>query len=150
MKTIKQQIEQNKKELLILETKLENENLKTFKCKKLNLEITPLKEWTKPYNKIIIPKGWRLLKIYEFAYLIEEGYKKELIGKFINKYNYIWLQQNKYAKDNNYSFRAYLDGDGDWYAGDGDLPGSDVDGRVAFCRELNVKNVTDETEAKNE
>jgi len=141
MKTIKQQIEQNKKELLMLETKLENENLKTFKCKKLNLEIAPLKEWTKSYNKIIIPKGWRLLKIYEFAYLIEEGYKKELIGKFINEYNHIWLQQTKYAKDNNYSFGAYLGDDGNWYASDDGLPSSVDYGRVAFCRELNVKNV---------
>ena len=98
MKTIKQQIEKKEKEIKVLKEKLENESLKSFRCKELNLEITPLKKWTKPYNEIVIPKGWRLLKTHEYFYLIEEGYENQLIGKFKNEYNYAWTQQTNYAK----------------------------------------------------
>ena len=141
MNKLKKQIEQKEKELKILKEKLENESLKTFKCKELNLEITPVKEWTKPYNEIVIPKGWRLLKTHECIFLIEEGYKNELIRK-LKEYNWIWVQQTNYAKENNYSSGVYFCRSGNvgsYYVGY--LRNSDDDGRVAFCRELDVLNV---------
>ena len=139
MNKLKKQIEQKEKELKILKEKLENESLKTFKCKELNLEITPVKEWTKPYNEIVIPKGWRLLKTHECIFLIEEGYKNELIRK-LKEYNWIWVQQTNYAKENNYSSRVYFDGGGVG-SDSGGLQVSLDNGRVAFCRELDVLNV---------
>ena len=138
MKTIKQQIEKKEKEIKVLKEKLENESLKSFRCKELNLEITPLKEWTKPYNEIVIPKGWRLLKTHEYFYLIEEGYENQLIGKFKNEYNYAWTQQTNYAKKNNYASRVFLYGDAEVSSGYGDLQNSNDYGRVAFCRKLDA------------
>jgi len=81
MNKLKQQIEKKEKELKILKEKLESKSLKPFKCKELNLEITPLKEWTKPYNEIVIPKGWRLLKTHECIFLIEEGLQRRINWK---------------------------------------------------------------------
>ena len=144
MKTIKQQIEKKEKEILILKEKLESKNLKPFKSKELNIEITPLIEWTKNYNQIIIPKGWRLLKTHECIYLIEEGYKDKLIGKFKDKYNYIWVQQTNYARKNNYSSGVYFDRDGNVGSYDDGLQYSSGSGRVAFCRELDALNVKEE------
>ena len=141
MKTIKQQIEKKEKEIKVLKEKLENESLKSFRCKELNLEITPLKEWTKPYNEIVIPKGWRLLKTHEYFYLIEEGYENQLIGKFKNEYNYAWTQQTNYAKKNNYASRVYFDRNGIVYSNYDYLQNSYDNGRVAFCRKLDALNV---------
>ena len=146
MKTIKQQIEKKEKEIKVLKEKLENESLKSFRCKELNLEITPLKEWTKPYNEIVIPKGWRLLKTHEYFYLIEEGYENQLIGKFKNEYNYAWTQQTNYAKKNNYESWVYFDRNGYVGSSDGGLQGSYDDGRVAFCRKLDALNVKGDVE----
>ena len=140
MNKLKKQIEQKEKELKILKEKLENESLKTFKCKELNLEITPVKEWTKPYNEIVIPKGWRLLKTHECIFLIEEGYKNELIRK-LKEYNWIWVQQTNYAKENNYSSRVYFFRNGNVSSNYDNLQDSYGSGRVAFCRELDVLNV---------
>ncbi len=145
MKTIKQQIEKKEKEIKVLKEKLENESLKSFRCKELNLEITPLKKWTKPYNEIVIPKGWRLLKTHEYFYLIEEGYENQLIGKFKNEYNYAWTQQTNYAKKNNYESWVYLDRDAEVDSNDDDLRGSLGNGRVAFCRKLDALKTEEET-----
>jgi len=146
MKTIKQQIEKKEKEIKVLKEKLENESLKSFRCKELNLEITPLKEWTKPYNEIVIPKGWRLLKTHEYFYLIEEGYENQLIGKFKNEYNYAWTQQTNYAKKNNYASRVCFDRDGYVYSNVVNLQYSYDVGRVAFCRKLDALNVKEVSE----
>ena len=144
MKTIKQQIEQKEKELTILKEKLESGSLKSFRCKELNLEITSLKEWTKSYNKIIIPRGWRLLKTHECIFLLEEGYKDKLLGKF-KGYNYIWCSQTNYAKKNGYSSRVYLNRSGVVSVDDCLRDSSDY-GRVAFCRELDTLNVKEVVE----
>ena len=146
MKTIKQQIEKKEKEIKVLKEKLENESLKSFRCKELNLEITPLKEWTKPYNEIVIPKGWRLLKTHEYFYLIEEGYENQLIGKFKNEYNYAWTQQTNYAKKNNYASWVCFGRSGSVYSVDDDLQNSYDNGRVAFCRKLDALNVKEVSE----
>ena len=146
MNKLKKQIEQKEKELKILKEKLESKSLKPFKCKELNLEITPLKEWTKPYNEIVIPKGWRLLKTHECIFLIEEGYRDELIGKFKKDCNYIYVQQTNYAKENNYSSSVYFGRNGSVDSDDGNLQNSFDDGRVAFCRELDALNVKEKVE----
>ena len=140
MKTIKQQIDQKEKELKVLKEKLESGSLKSFRCKELNLEITSLKEWTKSYNKIIIPRGWRLLKTHECIFLLEEGYKDKLLGKF-KGYNYIWCSQTNYAKKNGYLSGVFLGRNGSVVSYDDNLQGSDDYGRVAFCRELDTLNV---------
>jgi len=145
METIKQQIEQKEKEIEILKEKLESKNLKPFICKELNLEITPLKEWTKPYSQIIIPKGWRMLKTHECIFLLEEGYKDKLIGKF-KEYNWIWVQQTNYAKEKKYSSRVCFYWNGIVVSYDDNLQYSDDIGRVAFCRELDALNVEEKIE----
>ena len=146
MNKLKKQIEQKEKELKILKEKLESKSLKPFKCKELNLEITPLKEWTKPYNEIVIPKGWRLLKTHECIFLIEEGYRDELIGKFKKDCNYIYVQQTNYAKKNNYLSMVYFNRRGSVNSYNDDLQNSNDNGRVAFCRELDALNVKETTE----
>jgi len=146
MNKLKQQIEKKEKELKILKEKLESKSLKPFKCKELNLEITPLKEWTKPYNEIVIPKGWRLLKTHECIFLIEEGYRDELIGKFKKDCNYIYVQQTNYAKKNNYLSRVYFYWSGSVNSSYDNLQNSNDDGRVAFCRELDALNVKEKVE----
>ncbi len=146
MNKLKQQIEKKEKELKILKEKLESKSLKPFKCKELNLEITPLKEWTKPYNEIVIPKGWRLLKTHECIFLIEEGYRDELIGKFKKDCNYIYVQQTNYAKKNNYLSMVYFNRRGSVNSYNDDLQNSNDNGRVAFCRELDALNVKETTE----
>jgi len=146
MNKLKQQIEKKEKELKILKEKLESKSLKPFKCKELNLEITPLKEWTKPYNEIVIPKGWRLLKTHECIFLIEEGYRDELIGKFKKDCNYIYVQQTNYAKKNNYLSMVYFNRRGSVNSYNDDLQNSNDNGRVAFCRELDALNVKEKVE----
>jgi len=146
MNKLKQQIEKKEKELKILKEKLESKSLKPFKCKELNLEITPLKEWTKPYNEIVIPKGWRLLKTHECIFLIEEGYRDELIGKFKKDCNYIYVQQTNYAKKNNYLSMVYFNRRGSINSYNDDLQNSNDNGRVAFCRELDALNVKEKVE----
>ena len=146
MNKLKKQIEQKEKELKILKEKLESKSLKPFKCKELNLEITPLKEWTKPYNEIVIPKGWRLLKTHECIFLIEEGYRDELIGKFKKDCNYIYVQQTNYAKKNNYLSRVYFYWNGSVNSNNDNLQGSSGNCRVAFCRELDALNVKEKVE----
>jgi len=141
MKTTQQQIEQKEKELITLKEKLENESLKSFICKELKLEVTPLKEYTEQYDKIEIPKGWRLLKTHECIYLFEEGYKDQLIGNFKDRYNYIWTKQTNYAKKNNYSSRVCFNRSGLVISYVDNLQNSSDDGRVAFCRELDALNV---------
>ena len=113
--------------------------MKTIKIKELGIEVTYPIVWTKPYNEIIIPKGWRKIKVWELWFILDGSkYMDEFLGDFNGKYNYFWCEQTDYAKNNNYASRLYLNwvlvlDSGDW---GGSLSDSNDDGRVCLVREL--------------
>lgn len=110
--------------------------MKTIKIKELNIEVTYLEEWTEPYNKIKVPKGWKLIEIWQLAYILESKYCNEFLGKFKGKYSLFWCSQTKFAKDNGYSCGVNRGWSGSWDADWDGLVGSGGDGRVAFVREM--------------
>ena len=142
LKTIKQ-LEKQKLEIdeQILEIDKQIEELKNkstwrkFKCLP-NVELSNIQDWDEPYDKIVIPKGCRLMEAWEFAKLIESEESDDFLGKYKGKFSYFWLNQSKYCKTNNFSFRVCLDSGSFWGVGYDLLEGSGGDGRVVFVRDL--------------
>jgi hypothetical protein len=129
---LKLEIEKLQKQLAELENQI---TFRKFKCLP-DIEVSEIiKHENKTFKEISMPKGCRLMRIWEFAKLIESDESDEFLGEFKGQYNYFFLEQTKYAKANNYLFRAYLNSVGDWSARDGNLADSNGDGRVVFCRE---------------
>ena len=102
-----------------------------------NLEWSKIKRWNKTFEKIKIPKGWRLPKVTELLEVYETDKAKKFDKEYKKKWHWIFCQQTKYAKENNYMSRVFLIGDGVLVADGGDLSYSDDIGRVVFCREIN-------------
>jgi len=94
-----------------------------------------IKHENKTFKEISIPKGCRLMRIWEFAKLIESDERDEFLGEFKGQYNYFFLEQTKYGKANSFIARACLCRNGGWGSGNGDLACSNDNGRVVFCRE---------------
>ena len=110
-----------------------------IKIKELNLEVQRPQKWVKPYNEIVIPKGWRNIKVWELWFILDGSkYMDNFLGYYKGKYNYFYCEQTSWAKKNNRLSRLSLDGDLVLYSGwsGGDLGNSDGDGRVVFCRDL--------------
>src|SRR3990167_184493 len=113
--------------------------MKTIKIKELGIEVTYPIVWTKPYNEIIIPKGWRKIEIWELWFILDGSkYMDKFLGKFKGEFNYFWCEQADYAKKKNYSSRLYLSRNLNlasryWNV---NLSYSDEDGRVVFARDL--------------
>lgn len=139
MRTIKQidlEIEKLEKEKEELKNKVK---FRKFKCLP-NLEVSQIKDHQETFDKIVIPQGCRLMRIWEFAKLIESDESDEFLGDYKGKWSYFYLEQTKYAKKNNYVASACVVRDGDWVSIDVDLAYSGDDGRVVFVRDLEVKN----------
>jgi phage terminase large subunit-like protein len=133
---LKLEIEKLQKQLAELENQITFRKItfRKFKCLP-DIEVSEIiKHENKTFKEISIPKGCRLIKIWEFAKLIESDESDEFLGEFKGLYNYFFLEQTKYAKANNYLFRACLNCDGIWFAHVG-LANSNGNGRVVFCRE---------------
>jgi hypothetical protein len=129
---LKLEIEKLQKQLAELENQV---TFRKFKCLP-DIEVSKIiKHENKTFKEINIPKGCRLMRIWEFAKLIESSESDKFLGEFKGQCNYFFLEQTKYAKANNHTSRAYLYGGGDWCSGNDDLACSDDDGRVVFCRE---------------
>lgn len=78
--------------------------VETIKIPELNLEVTRTQEWTKPYNKIIVPEGWRKIKVQELWFILDGSkYVDDFLGDFKGKWNRFWCEQTHYDKENNYS-----------------------------------------------
>jgi hypothetical protein len=129
---IKLEIEKLQKQLAELENQV---TFRKFKCLP-DIEVSEIiKHENKTFKEIKIPKGCRLMRVWEFAKLIESNESDEFLGEFKEQYNYFFLEQTKYAKANSLVARVYLNRDGDWDFGNDDLADSDDDGRIVFCRE---------------
>jgi len=114
---------------------IEPKEQKLLKIPELNIEVTKIQDWIKPYNEIVIPKGFRLIEDYELMWLIRKATTK-FLGKYKGEYNYFWIAQTPYVKANNYSSGLYLNGNLGLYLYDDGLSDSDEDGRVVFVRDL--------------
>jgi hypothetical protein len=120
-------------------TNKEQSKINTFnliKIPELSIEITKPIPWTKPYNEIVCPKGFRKIKIWELIYIFESDYCDEFLGKDKDEWISVWCEQTKYAKKNNYAVRSYRAGIGYWCADSGDLAVSGAYARVVFVRDL--------------
>ena len=106
-----------------------------FKSKVLGLTLTKIKTWDKPYNEIIVPEGFRMIKIWELWQLLESKERDKFLGDYKGKYNYVWCEQTNYAKLNNHSSGLCLYGSLSVDSYGGDLAGSSSVGRVVFVKE---------------
>ena len=96
--------------------------------------IPKILDWDKPYNEIVIPKGMRLIKLWELFKLLDSKYSDKFLGNYKGKWNYFWCEQTKYAKLNNRSSGLCLVRGLDLYSGDVSLAYSDDCGRVVFVK----------------
>src|SRR3990167_4333213 len=77
---------------------------KTMAINDLGLEVTYPIEWTKPYDEIIIPKGWRKIKVWELWFILDGSkYMDKFLGEYKGQFNYFWCEQTDYAKKNDYA-----------------------------------------------
>jgi len=113
-------------------TKMKTKQQLKLEIEKLQKQLAELENQIK---EISMPKGCRLMRIWEFAKLIESDESDEFLGEFKEQYKYFFLEQTKYGKANSLIARAYLRRDGNWNSSYDDLTGSDDDGQVVFCRE---------------
>ena len=104
-----------------------------------NLEWSEIKKWNKTFREIKIPKGWRLPTTDELKSIYKTDKAEEFDKEYKKIWHWIYCQQTKYAKENNYFSRVYLLSDGDLSADCEVLSYSNGDGRVVFCRELTEK-----------
>ena len=107
--------------------------MKLFKFK--NLEITYPKSWTKPYNEIVIPEGFRLIRVWELWELLESEQAEEFLGPLKDEYCLFWCEQTRYAKRFDFSSRLYLDGNLNVYSDNDDLADPNSNGQVVFVKE---------------
>lgn len=113
----------------------ETGKLELFKSKVLGLTLTKIKDWDKPYNQIVVPEGFRKIKVWELMKLIESKERDSFLGDYKVKYNFIWCEQTNYAKNNNYASGLYLCENLDVYSDGEDLADSVSGGRVVFVKE---------------
>ena len=113
-------------------------NEKMIKIKELNIEVTLPEEYTGQYNKIEIPKGFRLIKLRELLFIWEtEKYRKVLFEGYLKNPDYyiFYCEQLWNDKQNERSRWLVLDWDlvlGSCWDHLGD---SSSYGRVVFVRE---------------
>lgn len=103
-----------------------------------NLEWSEIKKHKKTFDKIKIPKGWRLPKNYEILQLYEELDEETLKifdKDYLKNFHFFFCKQDKFAKENNFMSRVYLDSGGDLDSSSSGIGGSDDSGRVVFVKE---------------
>ena len=135
---------QDKKEKLIEAEKAKQSfiNVKDLmRIPELKIEVTKPVKWIKPCNKIVAPKGFRKIKVWELWFILDGSrYMDEFLKDFKGKYNWFWCEQTNYANKNNYSSGLVL-GWGLGLVSDVDnLAGSNGRGRVVFTRDLPQKS----------
>jgi hypothetical protein len=137
MKTLKQL----KKQKLEIEEQIEKLETETnlMQIPELNIEVTFMKEWTKPYNKIVCPNGFRMIKFSEVLFIWEnEEYRNIFFKDYLKnpKWTAIACEQLWNDKINNYSRWVFLDRISNLGSYSSDLACSGDDGRVVFVREM--------------
>jgi hypothetical protein len=151
-KTIQQRIEMHKKAIEELELKqkqkeereknkpikIDTKNLFKFK----DLEITKIVDWNKPYNEIVCPKGFRLIKVQELWDLLDSDKNDEFLGDYKGKYSRFWCEQTKVDKIKGYARRLCRNDSGWFNASWSD----DLDYSGENCRVCFVKIKGDENE----
>ena len=111
--------------------------MKTIKIKEIGIEVTYPKTWTKPYNKIEIPEGWRMIRVLELFFILDGSkYMNKFLGKLKGKWNYFWCEQTHCAKRIKASSALYLECDLDLKLDSWGFKDSIEGGRVVFCRSL--------------
>lgn len=123
------------RKIKVLKDKMLKED--TIIIKELGIEVTKPKDWTKPYNQIEVPTGWRKIKVWELFYILDGSkYMDDFLGDYKGKWNYFWCERTDFAKKNNYfsGLGLYwdLDLDSNWNS----LVDSNDGGRVCFCRSV--------------
>lgn len=114
----------------------EIEEKKTIKMPEFNIEITEIQDWSKPYNEIIAPKGFRKIEVWELWRILDSKYRDKVLGEYKEKSNYFWCEQTEYDKRNNYSRWLYLSRGLNLGSNNDVLAVSYSGGRVIFCRSL--------------
>ena len=110
--------------------------MKTIIIKELGIEVTKPKVWNKPYNRIKIPKGFRLIKVWELWFILDGSkYLHEFLGKFKGIYNWFWCEQTTYGKKYNYASWLCVVRNLSLDSGGQNLASSDKYGRVVFVKE---------------
>ncbi len=110
---------------------------RTLKIKELKIEVTYPAEYTGQYNKIEIPKGWKLINVRDLWWILDESkYMNDFLGNFKGEWNRFWCEQTKHDKKAKQSRWLVLDGYLVLYSDWGNLDYSDSDGRVVFVRDL--------------
>ena len=109
--------------------------MKTIKIKELGIEVRKPIKWTKQYNEIEKPKGWRLPHVWELFQIHEmPEYKYFIFGE--EGYLHFWCEQLSIDKKNDWSRVLYRNWYLDLVARNDDLAFSYSGGRVSFVREL--------------
>ncbi len=108
---------------------------KLFKSKVLNLELTQIQDWDKPYNEIEIPKGFRLIKVEELWKLLDSKEADSFLGNYKGEYNWFHCAQTKNDKREKWGRRLCLGRGLNLSSDDEDLASSYGDGRVVFVLE---------------
>ena len=110
------------------------EGLELFESKVLGLTITKIQDWDKPYKEIVIPEGYRMIKVWELLKLVESEECNNFLGKYSETYNYFLCAQTKYAKENSRSSWLYLNNNLNFDSVNGDLANYEEVGRVVFVK----------------
>lgn len=106
---------------------------KTLKIKELGIEITAPEKWTKPYNEIVKPKGWRLPQVWELFQIHESKHKDFIFGE--EGYLNFACEQLSIDKGKKWSRWLYRYGSDELGAWGDNLRRANEDGRVCFVRE---------------
>lgn len=106
--------------------------MKTIKI--LDMEITPIEEYTGRYCNIKVPKGFRLIKRWELMKILDSDQADDFLGKFKGQWNWFWCAQSWRDERNNRASRLCLSGDLYVGASSGDLAISGDGGRVVFAK----------------
>ena len=105
--------------------------LKSKVMKEIGLEVTyPIKH-TETYNKIKVPKGWRLPELWELFRIAQYDLKFLKEDSFVIYYSL----PTHYAKENGYISRLCVNSNGDLYSNDGGVAYSYDYVRVVFIKE---------------
>ena len=109
--------------------------MKHKKIKELGIEITEPQNIKKiPYNEIKIPKGYRMIKLWEMFWLHDSKYRDFVFGE--EGWLIFACDQLSIDKKNNWARWLYRDWD-DWIsARGGDLLNSSEGGWVCFVKEI--------------
>lgn len=122
------ELQEKRKELILIEeakkNKVDTKNLFKFK----DLEITRIIDWDKSYDEIVIPKGFRLIKIQELVEILESDQEDEFLGAYKDKFGYFWCAKNKHGV-----LRLSRGSSGNWYASWA-VRGSVDAGRVVYVK----------------